>query len=87
MDKQAQDRCHRIGQTKVVNIYRLISHLTVEENILKKSLQKRLLDDMVLKQGNFNVTSLFKKEELKSTYEGLNQVKFKDLDCAEKINI
>lgn len=67
MDKQAQDRCHRIGQQKIVNIYRLISKLTVEENILKKSLQKRLLDEMVLKQGNFNVNSLFKKDELKST--------------------
>jgi len=65
MDKQAQDRCHRIGQLKVVHIYRLISKLTVEENILKKSLQKRLLDEMVLKQGNFNIKSLFAKNELK----------------------
>jgi len=65
MDKQAQDRCHRIGQLKVVHIYRLISKLTVEENILKKSLQKRLLDEMVLKQGNFNIKSLFNKNELK----------------------
>lgn len=38
MDKQAQDRSHRIGQTKTVHIYRLISVNTVEENIFKKSL-------------------------------------------------
>ena len=33
MDAQAQDRCHRIGQTRDVHIYRLISEKTVEENI------------------------------------------------------
>lgn len=87
MDKQAQDRCHRIGQLKVVHIYRLISKLTVEENILKKSLQKRLLDEMVLKQGNFNIKSLFNKNELKKDYKGLERITFKDLDCDERMNI
>ena len=40
MDAQAQDRCHRIGQTRDVHIYRLVSEKTVEENILKKANQK-----------------------------------------------
>jgi SNF2 family DNA or RNA helicase len=40
MDAQAQDRCHRIGQTRDVHIYRLISEHTVEENIYKKAQQK-----------------------------------------------
>ena len=40
MDAQAQDRCHRIGQTRDVHIYRLISQHTVEENIFKKAQQK-----------------------------------------------
>lgn len=44
MDAQAQDRCHRIGQTREVHIYRLVSEHTIEENILKKSDQKRQLD-------------------------------------------
>lgn len=38
---QAQDRCHRIGQTRPVHIYRLVSEATIEENILAKSDQKR----------------------------------------------
>jgi hypothetical protein len=38
---QAQDRCHRIGQTRPVHIYRLVSVATIEENILAKSDQKR----------------------------------------------
>ena len=53
MDKQAQDRCHRIGQTKTVHIYRLISVNTIEENIFKKSLQKRELGGLII-EGDFN---------------------------------
>lgn len=43
-----------IGQTRDVHIYRLISHHTVEENILQKSRRKRLLDRIVIQEGNFN---------------------------------
>ena len=34
-DLQAMDRAHRIGQKKVVNVYRLITRNTLEEKILK----------------------------------------------------
>merc|ERR1719346_707911 len=54
MDRQAMDRAHRIGQTRDVHIYRLISEHTVEENIWKRQLQKRQLDDVVVDQGRFN---------------------------------
>lgn len=60
MDQQAQDRCHRIGQTREVHIYRLISESTIEENILKKANQKRALDDLVIQSGGYN-TEFFKK--------------------------
>jgi len=63
MDAQAQDRCHRIGQTRDVHIYRLISTKTVEENILKKANQKRLLSDMTIEGGNFT-TALLKKHHI-----------------------
>eukprot|EP01050_Picozoa_sp_SAG11_P001807 SAG11_NODE_84_length_17377_cov_78.572578_8_plen_1648_part_00 len=70
MDAQAQDRCHRIGQTREVHIYRLISEHTVEENILQKSRQKSEVNRMVLQDGNFNVDA-FKKwgsAEVKSLF-------------------
>eukprot|EP00466_Bigelowiella_natans_P020543 jgi/Bigna1/38226/e_gw1.24.8.1 len=54
MDLQAQDRCHRIGQTREVNIYRLVTKNTIEENILKKSNQKRQMNNMVIGDGEFN---------------------------------
>eukprot|EP01047_Picozoa_sp_COSAG01_P023476 COSAG01_NODE_1421_length_10362_cov_10.007113_8_plen_1396_part_00 len=71
MDAQAQDRCHRIGQTREVHIYRLISEHTVEENILAKSKQKANLNAMVLQDGNFS-SEAFKAwgaKEIKSLFE------------------
>ena len=60
MDKQCQDRCHRIGQTRDVHIYRFVSEYTIEANILKKSNQKRMLDDVVIQEGEFT-TDYFNK--------------------------
>ncbi|CAO3590853.1 unnamed protein product [Absidia cylindrospora] len=53
MDKQCQDRAHRIGQLRDVHIYRFVTEYTIEENIFKKANQKRLLDDMVIQEGGF----------------------------------
>lgn len=33
-DLQAMDRAHRIGQKKVVNVYRLITRATLEQKIM-----------------------------------------------------
>eukprot|EP00884_Botryococcus_braunii_P006564 jgi/Botrbrau1/15909/Bobra.40_1s0091.1 len=60
MDAQAQDRCHRIGQTREVHIYRLVSENTIEENILRKSDQKRQLDHLAIQSGGFNTEVLEK---------------------------
>jgi helicase SWR1 len=60
MDKQCQDRCHRIGQTRDVHIYRLISEHTIEANILRKASQKQMLDDVVIQEGEFT-TDYFNK--------------------------
>lgn len=40
--------------------FRLISERTVEENILKKANQKRMLGDMAIEGGNFT-TAFFKQ--------------------------
>ncbi|OZJ04819.1 hypothetical protein BZG36_02331 [Bifiguratus adelaidae] len=53
MDKQCQDRSHRIGQTRDVHIYRFVTEYTIEENIFKKANQKRMLDNVVIHEGEF----------------------------------
>ena len=46
-DIQAMARVHRIGQTKTVHVYRLISGGTVEERIYERAQKKLFLDKMV----------------------------------------
>ncbi|KAI0399536.1 SNF2 family N-terminal domain-containing protein [Xylaria palmicola] len=52
-DLQAQDRCHRIGQTRPVVIYRLATKGTVEEELLLSADAKRRLEKLVIKKGGF----------------------------------
>eukprot|EP01083_Nonionella_stella_P009331 26911_1 len=51
MDLQAQDRAHRIGQTKAVKIFRLVSKNTIEEKILQRAQLKLNLDEMVIQHA------------------------------------
>ncbi|KAG6882024.1 hypothetical protein C0993_012188 [Termitomyces sp. T159_Od127] len=59
MDKQCEDRAHRIGQIRDVHIYRFVSQHTVEEALLRKANRKRSLDDLVIQKGEFDWRSLF----------------------------
>ena len=51
MDLQAQDRAHRIGQTKPVLIFRLVSRHTIESKILQRASEKRQLEALVIAKG------------------------------------
>ncbi|KAH7883234.1 SNF2 family N-terminal domain-containing protein [Phlebopus sp. FC_14] len=62
MDKQCEDRAHRIGQIRDVHIYRFISSHTVEEAMLMKANQKRSLDDLVIQKGEFDWRTLFEDD-------------------------
>lgn len=68
MDAQAQDRCHRIGQTRDVSIYRLICEDTIEQNIYRKAQQKQRLGDLAIEDGNFNASSL-KRHKIHELFE------------------
>ncbi|KAM3574460.1 hypothetical protein VYU27_003566 [Nannochloropsis oceanica] len=63
-DLQAQDRAHRIGQKRPVNIYRLVTQGTIEEKIVERAQKKLKLDAMVVQQGRLTDKDKMSKDEL-----------------------
>uniref|UniRef100_A0A1D1YNZ4 ATP-dependent DNA helicase DDM1 n=1 Tax=Anthurium amnicola TaxID=1678845 RepID=A0A1D1YNZ4_9ARAE len=53
MDLQAMDRCHRIGQTKPVHVYRLATANSIEGRMLKRAFSKLKLEHVVIGKGHF----------------------------------
>uniref|UniRef100_A0A1I8BQS0 SNF2-family ATP dependent chromatin remodeling factor snf21 n=1 Tax=Meloidogyne hapla TaxID=6305 RepID=A0A1I8BQS0_MELHA len=56
-DMQAQDRAHRIGQTREVRVLRLITANSVEEKILAAARFKLNVDEKVIQAGKFDQRS------------------------------
>ncbi|CAH2322002.1 lymphoid-specific helicase isoform X1 [Pelobates cultripes] len=52
-DLQAQDRCHRIGQTKPVVVYRLVTANTIDQKIVERAAAKRKLEKLVIHKNKF----------------------------------
>uniref|UniRef100_A0A8C1Q3A0 Chromodomain helicase DNA binding protein 8 n=1 Tax=Cyprinus carpio TaxID=7962 RepID=A0A8C1Q3A0_CYPCA len=69
-DLQAQARCHRIGQSKAVKVYRLITRNSYEREMLDKASLKLGLDRAVLqsmsgnKDSSVNGIQQFSKKEI-----------------------
>ncbi|KAH8556185.1 SNF2 family N-terminal domain-containing protein [Umbelopsis sp. PMI_123] len=74
-DLQAQDRAHRIGQTKEVRIFRLITENSVEESILARAQYKLDIDGKVIQAGKFDNRSTEEDREafLRSLLENKNE--------------
>ncbi|CAB4038854.1 chromodomain-helicase-DNA-binding 1-like isoform X1, partial [Paramuricea clavata] len=49
-DLQAQARAHRIGQKNQVNIYRLVTKGSVEEEIVERAKKKMILDHLIIQR-------------------------------------
>ncbi|KAI0462311.1 hypothetical protein LJB42_004399 [Komagataella kurtzmanii] len=57
-DLQAMDRAHRLGQKKVVNVYRLITQNTLEERIMGLQKFKMNIASSVVNQQNAGLASM-----------------------------
>jgi len=51
IDRQAEDRCHRLGQEKQVTVYRFVTEGTVDEKIVAIAEQKMNLGSTILAEG------------------------------------
>lgn len=57
-ENQAVDRAHRIGQTRAVNVYRMVSADTIEEKVVALQQRKRDLFASVIDTGEFRSTAI-----------------------------
>ncbi|KAG9340168.1 hypothetical protein JZ751_021893 [Albula glossodonta] len=77
VDLQAMDRAHRIGQKKMVRVFRLITENTVEERIVERAEMKLRLDSIVIQQGRLidqQSNKLAKDEMLQMIRHGATHV-------------
>ncbi|KAL0072093.1 putative DNA helicase ino80 [Marasmius tenuissimus] len=61
-DAQAMDRAHRLGQTRQVTVYRLITKGTIDERIVQLARVKKDVQDIVV--GNKTLTDVAKPSEI-----------------------
>ncbi|KAG5266289.1 hypothetical protein AALO_G00229330 [Alosa alosa] len=74
-DLQAQDRCHRIGQTKPVLVFRLVTANTVDQRIVERAAAKRKLEKMVIHKNKFKGRAA----DLKQTKSAVNESELMEL--------
>ena len=67
--QQATDRAHRIGQTRVVSVQKVIAKGTIEERILHLQEEKSKLADQVIGSSGISLASL-SADELMDLLEG-----------------
>ena len=68
VEEQATDRAYRIGQNKVVQVFKLITRNTIEEKILLLQEKKKEMIDLVIKPGETMLHKL-SRDEIRQLFE------------------
>ena len=61
-EDQATDRAHRIGQTRKVEVLRLVTHESIEEQVVALGQRKKALFDQLITPGEELVTRLTEQD-------------------------
>ncbi len=61
-EEQATDRAHRIGQTRKVEVVRLVTHASIEEQVVALGQRKKALFDQLITPGEELVTALTEQD-------------------------
>lgn len=70
VEDQATDRAHRIGQTKTVNVYRLVTEDSVEQKIMSLKEKKSRIVDALINRNGLSTLSL-SREDIQSLFAPL----------------
>lgn len=73
-EDQAADRAHRIGQKRPVQVIRLVTHGSIEEQVVRLGERKRALFDAVISEGGL-LPSEYGEDEIRALFADLAQPK------------
>ncbi|KAA6410036.1 MAG: hypothetical protein FRX48_06650 [Lasallia pustulata] len=86
-DLQAQDRAHRIGQTKPVIVYRLATKGTIEQNLLEKADGKKRLANVVIQPGIYRSITTTLKHDLDELARLLEENDFEKFEIGDGMDM
>jgi ATP-dependent DNA helicase len=76
-DSQAMDRCHRLGQTRPVAVYRLLTCNSVDIEMMEKQISKKKLERMTIAGGDFRKAGRRSQGDI--TFEKLQSLLVSDI--------
>lgn len=84
VDIQAMARCHRIGQTRPVVIYKLCTKGTIDETIINRAKAKRILERMVISK-ELHKLKVLNRETLMEFKQLLESEEFKVVTSTKEV--